>query len=114
MNGAEALCAGLCGGSGKAPAVASSSGNGGCVGTSSAGQSSAALLAAAGPRDTARDDGPGFPHNFDPSLSDRLGFRVLSSFARTLDGTLSFHSDDGAVTRLTFPAADPKAASVAE
>ncbi|SFV36642.1 Two-component sensor histidine kinase, contains HisKA and HATPase domains [Devosia crocina] len=52
----------------------------------------------------ARDDGPGFPEGFDPSQSDRLGFRVLSSFARTLDGTLSFHSDNGAVTRLTFPA----------
>lgn len=63
---------------------------------------------------TARDDGPGFPEAFEPANSDRLGFRVLSSFARTLDGTLSFHSDGGAVTVLTFPAADPRAAKAAE
>lgn len=58
---------------------------------------------------TARDDGPGFADSFDPATSDRLGFRILTSFVRTLDGTLSFHSDRGAVTRLTFPAADPRA-----
>jgi two-component sensor histidine kinase len=62
----------------------------------------------------ARDNGPGFPEGFDPRASDRLGFRVLSSFARTLDGTLTFHSDGGAVTKLTFPAADPRALKAAE
>lgn len=63
---------------------------------------------------TARDDGEGFPEGFDPATSDRLGFRILTSFARTLDGTLSFHSDHGAVTRLTFPAADPRAQKAAD
>jgi two-component sensor histidine kinase len=57
---------------------------------------------------TVSDDGPGFPPDFDPTKSDRLGFRVLSSFARTLDGTLHFHNERGAVTSLTFPAANPR------
>ncbi|KKB76908.1 hypothetical protein VW35_16395 [Devosia soli] len=50
-----------------------------------------------------RDNGPGFPHGFDPSGSDRLGFRVLYSFARNLNGTLDFRSDDGALVELVFP-----------
>lgn len=62
---------------------------------------------------TTKDTGPGFPEGFDPAGSDRLGFRVLSSFARTLDGTLSFNNKDGAVTTLTFPAADPRSAKTA-
>lgn len=52
-----------------------------------------------------RDDGPGLPEGFGAPGGDRLGFRVLSSFARTLDGTFSFRSDGGAVTELDFPAA---------
>lgn len=52
-----------------------------------------------------RDDGPGFPDDFDPAGSDRLGFRVLRGFARTLNGTLAFRSDNGAVTELVYPAA---------
>lgn len=53
---------------------------------------------------TVRDDGPGLPDGFGVAGGDRLGFRVLSSFARTLDGTFSFRSDGGAVTELDFPA----------
>lgn len=53
---------------------------------------------------TVRDDGPGYAEGFDPAVSDRLGFRVLSSFARTLEGQLGFHSEGGAITTLTFPA----------
>ena len=60
---------------------------------------------------TVRDDGPGFPEGFDPASSDRLGFRVLSNFARTLDGTLDFRNDKGALTTITFTAADPRAAA---
>ncbi len=59
-------------------------------------------------RVTVRDDGPGFPPDFDPTLSDRLGFRVISSFARTLDAELDFRTENGAVTTLTFPAQDPR------
>ncbi|WP_052715973.1 sensor histidine kinase [Devosia chinhatensis] len=62
---------------------------------------------------TVRDDGPGFPAGFDPSASDRLGFRVLSSFVRNLDGKLDFRSENGALTIITFPSADPKAAATA-
>ncbi len=51
-----------------------------------------------------RDDGPGYPADFDPANSERLGFRVMSSFARTLNGQLEFSSDGGAVTTLVFPA----------
>ncbi|SFZ86267.1 Two-component sensor histidine kinase, contains HisKA and HATPase domains [Devosia enhydra] len=51
-----------------------------------------------------RDDGPGFPDGFDPSTSDRLGFRVLNSFARSLNGQMAFRTDGGAVTEITFPA----------
>lgn len=51
-----------------------------------------------------RDDGPGYPPDFDPANSERLGFRVMSSFARTLNGQLDFASDGGAVTTLVFPA----------
>lgn len=61
-------------------------------------------------RVTVQDDGPGFPEGFDPANSDRLGFRVLASFARTLDGELEFRSQDGAVTHLIFPARDPRRA----
>lgn len=57
-----------------------------------------------------RDDGPGYPPGFDPAGSDRLGFRVLTSFARTLAGTLAFSSSDGATMRLEFPLADPRTA----
>lgn len=63
---------------------------------------------------TASDNGPGFPEAFNPATSDRLGFRVLSSFARTLDGTLTFRSDGGAVTELVFPASDARQASQRE
>ena len=51
-----------------------------------------------------RDDGPGFPDGFDPTTSDRLGFRVLNSFARSLNGQMAFRNDGGAVTEITFPA----------
>jgi two-component sensor histidine kinase len=51
-----------------------------------------------------RDNGPGFAPGFDPSQSDRLGFRILKSFARSLDGTLSFRTENGAVTEMRFPA----------
>lgn len=61
---------------------------------------------------TVRDDGPGFPDGFDPAGSDRLGFRVLRGFARTLSGTLEFRNDRGAVTELVFPAKAAEAAAV--
>jgi two-component sensor histidine kinase len=64
-------------------------------------------------RVTVRDDGPGFPDGFDPASGDRLGFRVLSSFARTLDGTLDFRTDNGALTTITFAAANPREAGPA-
>ncbi|MGV3650117.1 MAG: sensor histidine kinase, partial [Devosia sp.] len=51
-----------------------------------------------------RDNGPGFPKGFDPATSDRLGFRVLNSFARTLNGQLAFRNEGGAVTEIVFPA----------
>jgi two-component sensor histidine kinase len=57
-----------------------------------------------------RDDGPGYPDGFDPADSDRLGFRVLTSFARTLAGTLAFGKAGGATIRLEFPLADPRSA----
>ena len=59
---------------------------------------------------TIRDDGPGLPDGFDPDASDRLGMRVLRSFARTLGGTLVFRSEKGAVTELSFPATSDRAA----
>ena len=51
-----------------------------------------------------RDNGPGFAPDFDPANSNRLGFRILKSFARSLDGTLGFRNDHGAVTEIRFPA----------
>lgn len=52
-----------------------------------------------------RDNGPGYAPGFDPASSERLGLRILKSFARTLDGTLTFRNDSGAVTELRFPLA---------
>lgn len=52
-----------------------------------------------------RDDGPGYPAGFDPARSDRLGYRIMGSFARSLRGEVTHDSDGGAVTRLDFPAA---------
>lgn len=57
---------------------------------------------------THKDDGPGFPQDFDPAKSERLGFRVLTSLARSLEGELSFRNEGGAVTVLSFPAEDPR------
>lgn len=53
------------------------------------------------------DNGPGFAADFDPAQSDRLGFRILKSFARSLDGTLSFRNQNGAITEIRFPAQAP-------
>jgi two-component sensor histidine kinase len=51
------------------------------------------------------DDGPGLPDGFDPASSDRLGYKIMSGFARTLKGDISYANEGGAVTRLVFPAA---------
>ncbi len=51
------------------------------------------------------DDGPGLPDGFDPATSDRLGYKIMAGFARTLRGELGYETKNGAVTRLVFPAA---------
>lgn len=52
---------------------------------------------------TIRDSGPGFPEGFDPAQSNRLGFKILYGFARSLHGDLTFANDNGGVIHLTFP-----------
>ena len=53
---------------------------------------------------TVSDDGPGLPDDFDPAKSDRLGYKIMAGFARTLRGDLAYDNDGGARTRLVFPA----------
>lgn len=64
-------------------------------------------------RVTVTDNGPGFPDGFDPSTSERLGFRVLSSFTRNLQGSLDFRNDGGALTEIRFPVGTAGAARLA-
>lgn len=52
---------------------------------------------------TVADDGPGLPPGFDPETSERLGYRIMAGFARTLRGEIEHFTDGGAVTRLVFP-----------
>ncbi|MBL8591014.1 MAG: DUF4118 domain-containing protein [Methylobacteriaceae bacterium] len=53
-----------------------------------------------------RDDGGGFVDDAAAGDGKGLGMRILRSFAASLNGELSFHSDGGAVTQLDFDAPD--------
>jgi len=51
------------------------------------------------------DDGVGLPEGFDPATEGGVGFRLIRTFARTLNATLRIESDDlGLCFHLTVPA----------
>jgi len=52
---------------------------------------------------TVADDGCGFPPRIRDVKSGSLGRTILQSFASQLQGTISFESSHGAVTRIVFP-----------
>jgi two-component sensor histidine kinase len=55
---------------------------------------------------TITDDGVGLPADFDPKTGGGLGFRVMRSLARQLDGKLTFNSTElGLRVALSLPAA---------
>lgn len=53
---------------------------------------------------TIRDNGKGYPANFDPNTNKSLGFRIVQGLAAQLHGEISYTNEQGTVTRLTFPA----------
>lgn len=53
---------------------------------------------------TVRDNGKGFPADFDPVKGERLGFKILAGFARSLGGEISYSNDNGGKIDLTFAA----------
>ena len=50
-----------------------------------------------------RDNGPGFPENFDPDAAPSLGFQIASALTLQVEGTLVCRNDDGARCELSFP-----------
>jgi two-component sensor histidine kinase len=52
---------------------------------------------------TVADDGSGFPPRMRELKSGSLGQTILQSLASQLQGTISFESSQGAVTRVVFP-----------
>ena len=54
-----------------------------------------------------RDNGKGFPEDFDPETSKSLGFRILHGFVSQLRGTFAYEAlpkgEAGTIARLTFP-----------
>jgi two-component sensor histidine kinase len=53
---------------------------------------------------TVHDNGIGFPSGFNPDTTERLGFRILQGFARTLKGEIAFTNDKGGLVRVVFKA----------
>jgi two-component system, sensor histidine kinase PdtaS len=53
---------------------------------------------------TMADDGPGLPAGFDPAASSSLGLTLARTLAEQIGGTLSMHTDGGAVATVIFPA----------
>ena len=51
---------------------------------------------------TVEDDGVGFPSDYDWSLSDTLGMKIIHTLAGQLDGELAFENDNGLRCLLTF------------
>lgn len=51
------------------------------------------------------DDGPGFPDGFDVSRPESVGLKLMSAFARQLNGRLEARNADGATWILTWPRA---------
>jgi two-component sensor histidine kinase len=49
-----------------------------------------------------QDNGKGFPEGFDPAQSDRLGFKILTGFARSLNGDIEFANQNGGQVKLVF------------
>ncbi|MEX2175127.1 MAG: histidine kinase dimerization/phosphoacceptor domain -containing protein [Pirellulaceae bacterium] len=54
-----------------------------------------------------RDDGVGFPPQFDPSQTSSLGLRLVRSLAEQLEGTLAYSGRDGASFEIVFPPHEP-------
>ncbi len=48
------------------------------------------------------DNGPGFPEDFDPTLSEGLGMQLLEGFARQMEGHLEWENNGGACFILRF------------
>ncbi len=51
---------------------------------------------------TYRDNGPGFPEEVTSAKSGNLGFHILRSMSRQLNGSVAIHNDQGAVTVIHF------------
>jgi len=49
-----------------------------------------------------RDNGIGFPGEFEYKKVDTLGFQLVSMFVKKLRGTIELNSRCGAETRITF------------
>lgn len=49
-----------------------------------------------------RDNGPGFPADFDPKKSRSLGLKLIRMLSKQLRGNASFESDNGALVRIRF------------
>ena len=55
-----------------------------------------------------RDNGHGFPEDFDLAEQDSLGFKMIEALTKQLDGTLELYNDEGAHFVITFNHSDKK------
>ncbi len=52
---------------------------------------------------TIKDDGPGFPREFDADNTHSMGFTLMKGLMDQLKGTFSWYNDQGAVVEFSFP-----------
>ena len=52
---------------------------------------------------TIKDNGRGFPDNFIPEQSEGLGLQLVRILVDQINGKISFHNKNGAVTEIIFP-----------
>ena len=49
-----------------------------------------------------KDNGPGFPENFNPEESASLGFQLIFALTEQINGEIKFYNEDGAVVEIKF------------
>ncbi|MCK5200446.1 MAG: sensor histidine kinase, partial [Spirochaetales bacterium] len=52
---------------------------------------------------TVKDNGAGFPDDFDPSESSGLGIQLITVLVEQIKGKINFYNKNGAVTEIFFP-----------